>query len=943
MAVGLCDGVVLCDNGVVMSDGQEITEAETRAAWIDEDLRRAGWSLADEGLEGAVREFPVALPAGMGRADYVLFGGDGLPLAVVEAKRWCVDRQAGQTQAGLYADGLERRFGRRPMVFLTNGAETTFWDDRSGSPRRVSGIFAREDLERLMDSRERRATLHNLRVDERITNRPYQLEAIRAICEGLELGRRRHLLVMATGTGKTRTAVSLVDVLSRGGWVKNVLFLADRLALVRQAKEAFKQHLPELALCNLCEGEEPLGARVVFATYPTLLNALDAAEGARFSVAHFDLIVVDEAHRSIFKKYRAIFAYLDAILVGLTATPKVEVDRNTYDFFGMKDGEPTFAYEYETAEGRDKVLVPYHLMEVKTERLDRGIVYDDLSERDKERYDEDWGDEPPPAVVEPEQINHFIFNADTVDLVLQDVMERGIKVDGGEKLGKTIIFAQNARHARFIEERFNALYPYYRGSFARSIVCEDRFAQTLIEHFRDPGRVPQIAISVDMMDTGIDVPECVNLVFFKRVYSKAKFWQMLGRGTRLCPGLACQDLVDGAYAGKRRFFLFDYCDNCAFFRLNKDGEEGQAAQSLSETLFARRVALIALFQGAEYGADTYRAWRERLVAVCHGQVAALNRELVSVRLHARAVERFRNWQAYVCLSEKDVATLCEEIAPLVRDPESDEAAKRFDALIYGLTLAWAESSPAVSQARRRVCAIAETLMRKTSIPQVAARLETLRRVREDAFWEQADPSAFEALRLELRELARFLEQGERRIVFTDVADRVLRVAEGGELPQGDDFVSYHDRVERYLRDHADDAPIYKLTHNLPLTKADFEALEHILFHVLGTKADYASSFSDMPLGLMVRRVAHMDREAVSQAFAAFINTHALNQAQIAFVQRIITYVTLHGAVEDFGIFVRPPFDRPAHFTVLFEESEGRAIGAILQSLRANALEPQAGV
>ena len=924
-----------------------MTEAETRTARIDEDLRRAGWSIADEGMTGAVREFPVegmaGTPQGNGRVDYVLFGTDGLPLAAVEAKRWSVNPEAGRTQASLYADCLERRFGHRPAMFLTNGAETTFWDDLSGPPRPASGMFTREDLERMLRNRERRLSLQDMQVDLNITNRAYQLEAIRAVCEGLTAGRRRHLLVMATGTGKTRTAASLVDLLSRAGWVTNVLFLADRRALVRQAKEAFKQHLPELTLCNLCEAGEDTDARVVLSTYPTMMNAIDAAEGARFSAAHFDLIVVDEAHRSIFKKYRTIFEYFDAILVGLTATPKTEVDRNTYGFFGMKDGEPTFAYEYETAVNRDKVLVPYHLMEVKTERLERGIVYDDLSERDKERYDEDWGEEQPPPVVEPEQLNRFIFNADTVDLVLQDVMDRGIKVAGGDKLGKTIIFAQNARHARFIEERFNALYSYYNGAFARCVLCEDRFAQTLIDRFREPDKMPQIAISVDMMDTGIDVPECVNLVFFKRVYSKAKFWQMIGRGTRLCPGLACQDLVDGAYAGKRRFFLFDYCDNCAFFRLNKDGEEGQAAQSLSETLFARRVALIALFQGADYGADTYRAWRERLVAVCHGQVAALNRELVSVRLHARAVERFRNWQAYVCLSEKDVATLCEEIAPLVRDPESDEAAKCFDALIYGLTLVWAESSPAVSQARRRVCAIAETLMRKTSIPQVAARLETLRRVREDAFWEQADPSAFEALRLELRELARFLEQGERRIVFTDVADRVLRVAEGGELPQGDDFVSYHDRVERYLRDHADDAPIYKLTHNLPLTKADFEALEHILFHVLGTKADYASSFSDMPLGLMVRRVAHMDREAVSQAFAAFINTHALNQAQIAFVQRIITYVTLHGAVEDFGIFVRPPFDRPAHFTVLFEESEGRAIGAILQSLRANALEPQAGV
>ena len=452
-----------------------MTEAETRTARIDEDLRRAGWSIADEGMTGAVREFPVegmaGTPQGNGRVDYVLFGTDGLPLAAVEAKRWSVNPEAGRTQASLYADCLERRFGRRPAMFLTNGAETTFWDDLSGPPRPASGMFTREDLERMLRNRERRLSLQDMQVDLNITNRAYQLEAIRAVCEGLTAGRRRHLLVMATGTGKTRTAASLVDLLSRAGWVTNVLFLADRRALVRQAKEAFKQHLPELTLCNLCEAGEDTDARVVLSTYPTMMNAIDAAEGARFSAAHFDLIVVDEAHRSIFKKYRTIFEYFDAILVGLTATPKTEVDRNTYGFFGMKDGEPTFAYEYETAVNRDKVLVPYHLMEVKTERLERGIVYDDLSERDKERYDEDWGEEQPPPVVEPEQLNRFIFNADTVDLVLQDVMDRGIKVAGGDKLGKTIIFAQNARHARFIEERFNALYSYYNGTFARCVLC----------------------------------------------------------------------------------------------------------------------------------------------------------------------------------------------------------------------------------------------------------------------------------------------------------------------------------------------------------------------------------------------------------------------------------------------------------------------------------------
>lgn len=462
----------------------DLSEFKTRKIYIDVDMKQMGWKFS--GADADVQEeYPVEGMAGvlgqMGYVDYVLFGKDGLPLAVVEAKRSSKDPNIGRKQAVLYADCLERKFGRRPIMFTTNGFETYFWDDQSSPQRKVSGIFSKDDLQKLMNRRTERKDLMTIPIDDRITDRYYQKEAIRAVCEHIGQGFRKHLLVMATGTGKTRTASSLTDVLSRGKYVTNILFLADRTALVKQAKDDFKNYLPDMSLCNLCSNKDDRSARIVFSTYPTMLNAIDdmkAKDGQRmFTPAHFDLIIIDESHRSIFKKYRAIFEYFDAIMVGLTATPKTDVDRNTYDFFEMEHGVPTYAYDYETAVYQDHVLVPYYNYEVKTKFLEEGITYDDLSDEDKERYEEDFiEDGLMPDFIPSAQLNKFVFNETTVDTVLQDLMERGIRVAGGDRLGKTIIFAQNKRHAEFILERFNKLYPKYRGTFAQRVICDDTYA-----------------------------------------------------------------------------------------------------------------------------------------------------------------------------------------------------------------------------------------------------------------------------------------------------------------------------------------------------------------------------------------------------------------------------------------------------------------------------------
>lgn len=925
---------------------EDLTEFETRKVYIDVDLKQMGWKLT--GPDADVRkEYPVQGMAGVpgqpGYCDYVLFGRDGLPLAVVEAKRTGKDPNAGRRQAALYADCLERQFGRRPMMFTTNGFETYFWDDTAGPQRRVSGVFCRDDLQKLMNRRTERLDLMTLPIDDAITDRYYQKEAIRAVCGQIAQGFRKHLLVMATGTGKTRTASSLTDLLSRGKWVTNILFLADRTALVKQARDDFKRYLPDMSLCNLCSGRDDRSARIVFSTYPTILNAIDDTknEDGRllFTPAHFDLIIIDESHRSIFKKYRAIFEYFDALMVGLTATPKTDVDRNTYDFFEMEQNVPTYAYDYETAVYRDHVLAPYYNYEIKTKFLEEGIEYSELSREDQERYEDDFVEDGAlPEFIPSAALNRFVFNEATVDLVLQDLMERGVKVEGGDLLGKTILFAQNKRHAEFILERFNKLYPQYRGLFAQRVICEDAYAQTVIDDFKQPQKLPQIVVSVDMMDTGIDVPECVNLVFFKKVRSKAKFWQMIGRGTRLCPGLDCMDQIDGAYTGKRRFLIFDYCGNFEYFREQINGYDAKETKSLSEAIFGKRVMLAMALQESAFAGEEYQRWRAGLVDACQRQTAALNPDLIAVKLRLRAVEKYKRPEAYAKIGEEDKGELLSQIAPLVRSEETDEFAKRFDNFLYGLILAQIGRTPGLRHAQKQLCDTAAALERKEGIPQIEAKLPLLREVQTEEFWRAGDILLFEKARRELRELIKFLDEGGTgRQVVTRLTDPILETQEGVQLSAAYDFEDYRAKVNRYVNEHANTLAIYKLTHNLPLTQGDYRELERILTSELGSKEDYAREFGDTPFGLLVRKIARLDHEAAMQAFSAFINDQSLNQKQIAFVSKVINHIERNGYMESVTMLTKPPFDKPLSFTRLFDRSMQTAIMAAINQVKDNAV------
>lgn len=928
-------------------EAQDISEFETRKKYIDLDLKELGWTF--DGQDADVwEEYPVDDMAGVigqqGFADYVLFGKDGLPLAVIEAKKTSKDPNIGLNQVILYAECLERKFGRKPMMFTTNGFETYFWDDATSPQRKVSGLSSKQDLQKLMNRRTERKDLNEIAINDAITDRYYQKEAIRAVCNNIESGNRKNLLVMATGTGKTRTASSLTDVLSRGGYVTNVLFLADRTALVKQAKDDFKNYLPDMSLCNLCSGKDDRNARIVFSTYPTMLNAIDdckTKDGLKlFTPNHFDLIIIDESHRSIFKKYRAIFEYFDAILVGLTATPKTDVDRNTYEFFEMDNGIPTYAYDYETAVYQDHVLVPYYNYEVKTKFLDDGITYDDLSEEDKARYEDDFAeDNYVPDFIPSAKLNKFVFNELTVDQVLQDLMERGIKVDGGDRIGKTIIFAQNKKHADFILQRFNKLYPQYKGTFARRVICDDAYSQTVIDQFKNPDKEPWITVSVDMMDTGIDVPECVNLVFFKKVRSKTKFWQMIGRGTRLAPALSCVDQIDGEYTGKCRFLIFDYCGNFEYFREKPNGYESKETKSLTESIFEKKIRLCAALQESVYAEENYQVWRSEMVTECRHQIRALSEDLVSVRLRRQYVEKYKKDNALSFISDGDKGELISYIAPLVYLEEEDEYAKRFDNFMYGLMLASMENMPSFKHAKQQLCSTAEALEHFTAIPQVKAKLHKIKEIKTDAYWASSDILLFEETRKNLRDLIKFLvDTGEpRKPIITRLTDPVIFAQENVQLDAAYDFEDYKKKVNRYVTEHGDTIAIHKLTHNIPLSSGDYQELSRILTQELGSKEDYEKEYGDTPFGLMIRKIAKLDHDSAMEAFSSFINDESLNQQQIAFVHKIINHIEHNGYMESIKDLQKPPFDKPVSFIKLFDKKKRADLMKAIQTVKDNAV------
>ncbi|QXJ22443.1 DEAD/DEAH box helicase family protein [Actinomadura graeca] len=941
-------------------DTHDYDEAKTRDLIIDLLLKEAGWPLSKK----EDREYPVrGLPtkSGAGKVDYVLWDDDGKPLGVVEAKRTTKDAMSGQHQAKLYADALEREFGQRPVIFYTNGYKTHIWDDVTYPPREVQGFYTKDQLRLLIHRRTSRQSLSGIGINEEIAGRHYQSRAIRRIGETFEKHKQREaLLVMATGAGKTRTVIALVDQLQRAGWVKRVLFLADRQALVTQATNAFKNHLGSTPTVNLLT-ERNIAGRVYVSTYPTMMGLIDETDGdlRRFGPGYFDLVVIDEAHRSVYQKYRTIFEYFDALLIGLTATPKDEVDRNTYHLFNLEEGVPTDVYGLDEAISEGYLVGP-RTVNVPLKIPTLGLRYDDLSEGEKEQWDLlEWDEEDGvPDQITADEVNRFLFNSDTIDKMLQTLMEYGAKVEGGDRLGKTIIFARNNKHAEFIAERFDKLYPEHRGDFARVITHDKTYAQDLIDKFSMKDSAPHIAVSVDMLDTGIDVPEVVNLVFAKLVRSKTKFWQMIGRGTRLCPDLF------GPNHDKQAFLVFDLCRNVDFFNQDIAPTEGRIQPSLSERLFRKRTALLYGLdqqnpepapeppaEDASDGTQTDTGLRWDLASRLQLEVSGMNHGNIEVRRRLEEVERYQAPESWRRITADKRDEITENLAGLpteFREDENSEEAKRFDLVALRLQLGVLNGDPQYDRLREQVQGIAEFLLDPTTSnnPVVAQQRELLSDLVTEEWWQDVTLPMLELMRRRLRGLVKLIPKQRKGVLYADFEDELgeLTESELKAVSLGTNRTRFENKVRVYLRSHENELAVQKLLRNRQITNADINHLEHVFIQFgFGTGDDIEQVKEEHgDLGLFLRSLTGLEYEAAAAAFDRFQRGKNLSASQLHFLQLLIRYLAKNGIVDTDALY-EPPFTAhaPGGPEDLFTEEEVTSIVDVLDFVRSTAVPTEA--
>lgn len=919
----------------------DFTEAETRKTYIDIALNDAGWKVCE--TEGAIKAGMACVEIklqgmpnaeGVGYADYVLFDDDGKPIAVIEAKKTSKDEIVGSQQAKLYADCIEKIYGVRPVIFYTNGYIIKMVDCAGYPPRRVYGFYTKDELHSLI-VRRTLGNITNTRIDPSISDRYFIQNACTAVCESFNQKRRKALVVMATGTGKTRCAISIVDVLQKCNWVKHVLFLADRTALINQAKNAFSKHLPDSSICVLSNEKEEsrdYNARIMLSTYQTMINLIDCEE-KKFGVAKFDLIIVDECHRSVYNKYGAIFNYFDSLLLGLTATPREQVDFSTYELFNLPKGEPTFSYDYETAV-KEGFLVDFHAFERTTKLLKSGLRYDELTKEEQEQYENLFADEDGnlPKQIDGEEFRKRIMNIDTIDNVLQTLMNEGMRVNGGEKLGKTIIFAANHFHAEKIVDRFNTLYPELGGKgFCKLIDNYVNYAQTLIDDFSKKDVEPTIAVSVDMLDTGIDVPEVVNLVFFKRVFSKIKFWQMIGRGTRTCkelnvysPSKEYFEKNDDSspvisHQDKQGFYIFDFCDVFEFFRKNPDGREAKTALNLSQKIFELKLDMIFELQKAEHqGNAEHKAFYEKYKEECFNKVKKLNRSLINVKTSLKFVDKYSDIKAWDYIALLELKEMKKQLTPLIDANSDEEESKYFDLWIFNMELEEITGDKDYSKAIQKVTTICDALTDKFSIPEVASKKDFIKEVMQNDFWVNVNLTKMEKVRNELRELIKFLGREVWTIIESNFQDSTI-VKEGGSSPRPQ-FKNYKQRVIDYLCENSWKGAIYKVKNLIQLSNEDIKELEHILCDELGTKEDYDGISNKMSFGVFVRSIVGIDKEKIMSLMSEYQSQYNFNSRQQEFIHQIVDFVLENGDIVPDDLINTEPF-KHQEYSDIFENTE----------------------
>jgi type I restriction enzyme R subunit len=888
---------------------QSSTEQQTRNRLIDEDLARAGWStsrrtLIEEFVLSAQQDSPT-LGNTPEFADYALLDADGNPIAIVEAKRSSRDELAGKRQASDYADRIKARFGQDPFIFLTNGKTIQFWDRGRYPPRKIAGFYSRDDLERLRHQQRHAEPLSTITINADIAGRDYQNEAIRRVTEGIDAAKRRFLLVMATGTGKTRTTIALVDALLRAKRVQRVLFLADRRELVRQAMREFKTHLPNESLARI-EGGDTSGARIQFSTYPSMMQVYQ-----RLSVGYYDLIVADESHRSIYQRYKALFDHFDAIQLGLTATPTDFIDHNTFELFDCGDGAPSYYYSYEQAIA-DGNLVNYRVLDAQTNFQLKGIQGDALPETLKQMA-RDQGVDPDELNFDGSEIEKSIINQGTTDAMVREFMDKSRKDIRGLP-HKSIVFAVSHAHAKRLYESFNRLYPeWQRQGMAEIIDSHMERADATLDDFKFK-TMPRVAISVDMLDTGVDIPAIQNLVFAKPIFSKVKFWQMIGRGTRLHT-----DKASGT--AKQDFLILDHWKNFARFKLNPDGEVDHPSEPLPVRLFRLRLEKWQLLHAQQH--DT-----RPIIEDLQAMLAALPRLSIDVRPHWDELDALlRQWPA------PDASTLShlgKTLAPLMRLVPFwalDELLFRIWCERLGVAWLKADTGEQAKVAQRIQEALASLA---DNIPEVKKVSEQRAWVRSPGFWQHLDQERLTMLQTTFAPLMRYRVSTPGNTVEINLPDSITQRSWiiYGPTGEGAFAASYREQVEALVRRLAEQVPeLARLKNGETLDDEELERISATLNQAdLFVTEDTLRKAFEAPAASLADFLRHILRqdarlpnreERINAAFDAFIAQHGYLRAnQLNYLRAVKAAVLRHGRITRAALS-EPPLSRIARVEALF--------------------------
>lgn len=864
-----------------VEDMLDLNEEQTRKKLIDVLLEQAGWNVSGNKV---VKEYKIenykGIQGKIGKADYVLLDKKDNPIAVIEAKKTNVDLYVGQQQAKSYADGIEQMTGIRPIIYFTNGYETRMWDDKYSTPRLVWGFYSLEDLEYEMFKHKNKTPLSNVEIDTSISGRSYQIEGIKSVYEKFEQGHRKSLIVMATGCGKTRTAISLTKGMLEANHVKRVLFLADRDELVKQAsrdKSSFKTFMPNHRQMRITsKTSQDREAVLYFSTYQTMINYYH-----EFTVGFFDLIICDEAHRSIYKVYKDIVNYFDAYVVGLTATPVGFINRNTFSLFDCEDKDPTFSYSYEEAVNHiPKYLLKYKAKDASTEFLRKGIKWNNLSEEQKRELEENGLDEEQ-IDFDKNALEEFVSNKDTNRKILRNLMENGIKVK--DEIGKSIIFAKNKNHATLLLKLFDEMYPQYNGELAAIIHSDIKNKDDVLKNFKEKNR-PKIAISVDMLDTGVDVPEVVNLVFAKPIYSKVKFLQMIGRGTRLCPNLF------GEGEDKEEFYIFDHWQNFEFFEEKPEGIIPKESKSSLQIRFENRVKLLEILKSKGLEEDA-----QNIIKLIREDIKSLPEKSVEIRKNKKTIDSLIPDKVWINIDKNLLDKLIKNIAPLMGwiDINDNRDAILFDNSIHKIQILKLNEDPKVIAQVSKV--VGDLSRLNTIMNQFNGVREYVCELMKIKRWGSLNYKELEEIRILLRELMRYKSKSTRSFIEIDTKDSDMVVK---DIDTSDNYGkinvdAYIERVKTSLeKEMGMNLVIQKIRKGKIITKQDLDTIYDIFN---SGKVEFSldelskkSHVSKEDVIGIVRKFVGVDEEELNIKFDEFININhsKMNVKQMNMIKMI---------------------------------------------------------